>query len=224
MFIGHYGVALALKKADTKISLGWLFVATQLVDIVWGPLILLGLEQVEIVPGLTQSSPLDFVHYPYTHSLLAFLVWSLAAYLVVRFLPIKTALTKGKVALLLGVAVFSHFVLDLLVHRPDLPLAGTESAKMGLGLWDHIWAAYLLELAIFLIGLTIYMKSSRAADKLGQIGWPLFALFLLVMNAVNLWGPPPPSAQTIGWSVLISYPLLALVAHWLGKHRPSVST
>lgn len=220
MFIGHYGVALGLKKADQTISLGVLFLAVQAVDILWTVLVLLGIEKVEISPGVTAANPLDFTYYPFTHSLLMSAVWAGAAYLLFRVPPAKAGRQKSKGALIMGIAVLSHFLLDLLVHRPDLPLTfGANSPKLGLGLWNYPAAAYLLESAIFLVGVWIYLKSTTASGKLGKYGMPIFALLLLVANMLNLFGPPPPNVQMVAASGLVLYFLLAGAAFWLDKKR-----
>lgn len=220
MFIGHYGVALGLKKADKSFSLGLLFLAVQFVDILWTILVLLGIEKVEISPGVTAANPLDFTYYPFTHSLLMSAVWAGAAYLLFRILPAKKNGQKGKLALIMGIAVLSHFFLDLLVHRPDLPVAfDADSTKLGLGLWNYPAAAYILESAIFLAGVWVYLKSTAATGKLGKYGMPVFALILLVFNMLNLFGPPPPDVQMVAASGLVLYFILAGVAFWLDKKR-----
>jgi hypothetical protein len=220
LFIGHYGVALGLKKADKTISLGLLFLAVQAVDIFWTVLVLLGIEKVEISPGVTAANPLDFTYYPFTHSLLMSVVWVGAAYLLFRVLPAKTGRQKSKAALIMGIAVLSHFFLDLVVHRPDLPLGfGTDSPKLGLGLWNYPAAAYILESAIFLAGVWVYLKSTVATGKLGKYGMPIFALFLLVANMLNLFGPLPPNVQMVAASGFVMYFVLAGAAFWLDRKR-----
>lgn len=220
MFIGHYGVALGLKRADKTISLGVLFLAVQAVDILWTVLVLLGIEKVEISPGVTAANPLDFAYYPFTHSLLMSAVWAGAAYLLFRILPAKAGWQKSKLALILGFAVLSHFLLDLVVHRPDLPLAfSTGSPKLGFGLWNYPAAAYLLESAIFLAGVWIYLKSTSPVGKVGKYGMLVFALLLLVANLLNLFGPPPPNVQMVAASGFVMYFVLAGAAFWLDKKR-----
>src|SRR5688500_9190459 len=143
MFVGHYGVSFAAKKADDSIPLWLLFIAVQWLDVVWAPLILLGIEKVRIVPGFTATNPLDLYYMPYTHSLVAALLWSATAFVVYRF-GWRHADRRG--ALVVAGAVFSHWVLDFIVHRPDLPLYD-NSAKVGLGLWNVPPVAFGLELA-----------------------------------------------------------------------------
>ncbi len=133
MFVGHYGPSFAIKSLRPAIPLWLLFIAVQLVDVAWALLVLLGVEKVRIVPGVTASNPLDLYYMPYTHSLVAAIFWSVAAAVVVGLLR---RLATWFAALWIGVAVFSHWVLDFLVHRPDMPLYD-DTMKVGLGLWNY---------------------------------------------------------------------------------------
>jgi hypothetical protein len=140
----------------------------------------LGIEQVKIVPGITASNPLDLIYYPYSHSLVvASLLWAGAVYLVFCFVPINPEARKSRVALILGIVVFSHFVLDLLTHRPDLPLLGDHSPKIGLGLWNYVILSYIVEGLIFLGGLWLYLQSTTGTTFTGKYGMIIFAIFLL---------------------------------------------
>lgn len=220
MFVGHYGVALGLKKADKAVSLGLLFLAVQAVDILWTILVLLGVEKVEVSPGITRANPLDFLYYPFTHSLLMSFVWAALVYLIFRLAPAKAGWNKNRVAWIMGIAVLSHFFLDLIVHRPDLPLGfGADFPKLGLGLWNHPVAAYLLESLIFLAGVWIYLKATAPSGLLGKYGLPVFALVLLIANLLNLFAPPPPSIKVMAASGLVFYFLFAGAAFWLDKKR-----
>ncbi len=220
MFIGHYGVALGLKRADKSISLGFLFLAVQAVDILWTIFVLLGIEKVEIAPGVTAANPLDFVYYPLTHSLLMSVVWAAIVYFLFRFPPFEAGWQKGRAALIMGIAVLSHFFLDILMHRPDLPLTfGVDSPKLGLGLWNYPAASYLFEAVIFLMGVWIYLKSTSPVGAVGKYGMAVFAVLLLVFNMLNLFGPPPSSVQMVAASGLVMYLLLAGAAFWLDKKR-----
>ena len=153
MFVGHYGVSFAAKRGDSSIPLWVLFIAVQLLDVAWAPLVLLGIEKVRIVPGITASNPLDLYYMPYTHSLLAAILWSIGAFLLYR-LVVPSA--RALAALLVGLSVFSHWVLDLLVHRPDLPLYD-NTAKVGLGLWNRPVLALGLEAALLFGGILLYL-------------------------------------------------------------------
>ena len=132
MFIGHYGMAFALKRAEPKLSLGTLFLATQLVDLAWGATILLGWERVSIEPGWTAASPLRFISYPITHSLLAAGLWATAAAIAWYTWPTRDTSRHARAALIVALAVASHWFLDLVVHVPDLPLAGDDTQKVRL--------------------------------------------------------------------------------------------
>ena len=134
MFVGHFGIGLGLKRVDPKISLGTLFLAAQFIDLLWPSLLLLGLEHVEIAPGITRVTPLDFTHHPISHSLLAVVGWSLLFALAYQLLR-----RERRGATICGLAVMSHWLLDLVTHRPDLPLYPTGEILVGLGLWNSLW-------------------------------------------------------------------------------------
>src|SRR4030095_1843195 len=137
MFIGHYGVSFAIKAIDRTIPLWILFIAVQLVDVLWGVLVLAGIEKVRIVPGITATNPLDLYYMPYTHSLVGALLWSAVGCGAYWLLGKSEGRSDGRLApsLLVGLAVFSHWILDLIVHRPDLSLYD-DTFKVGLGLWN----------------------------------------------------------------------------------------
>lgn len=217
MYIGHYGVAFAFKGLWRSISLGLLFIAIQFVDILWAIFVLVGREVVNIVPGITAASPLDFVRFPYSHSLVASFVWAGAAYALFRFAPSEQQSERGKVALVMGVAVLSHFFLDVIVHRPDLPLLDGGSPKIGLGLWNNALAAYAVEGAILLAGLALYLRSTAGATGVGRYGTVAFTAGLLVLNAFSIFGPPLPTPQFLAAFALITYLAFAGVAYWLDR-------
>lgn len=221
MFIGHYGVALWLKKFDSKLSLGWLFLAVQLVDFFWSILVFFGIEKVTIVPGITEANPMDFVYYPFTHSLVAFIVWSSVIYLLVKILHFNSSLSKKSLGLLLGFAVFSHFLLDVIVHRPDLPLLGSDSFKLGLGLWNNVFFAYALETLIFVGGVYIYYKVKSPMAKSRKIGLLVFTVLLLIMNLINLFSVPPDNIKMIAVSGFMMYLLFSGFGFWLDKNLVS---
>src|ERR1700716_4465167 len=155
MFVGHYGPSLAAKAARNSIPLWVLFIAVQLLDVFWSFFVLLGIEKVRIVPGITASNPLDLYYMPYTHSLVAAILWAAAAIVLCRLL---LGVRDWPAAAWVGVAVFSHWVLDFLVHRPDLPLYD-NSFKVGLGLWNYPVFAFPLEIAVLFSGMYFYMKT-----------------------------------------------------------------
>jgi len=212
MFIGHAAVALAAKPLAPRINLGVALVAAYWVDLVWPVFLLAGIEQVRIDPGNTAFTPLDFVHYPWTHSLAAAIVWSVLFFLV--------TLNLGKrEALLLGLLVLSHWLLDALSHRPDLPLWPGGDARVGLGLWYSVPATLAVELTMFAIGVAIYTRAAPARDRTGSLAfWSLIA-FLLAAYFGNAFGPPPPGVQAIAIVGVISGPALGLWAWWADRHR-----
>lgn len=218
MFLGHFGVGFGAKAAAPKMSLGTLFLAAQFVDLLWPTLVLIGVEKVVIAPGTTRVTPLDFTDYPITHSLLLSLVWASlfgAIYLFVRRYP------KG--AWICGAAVLSHWVLDLLTHRPDLPLAPGVETRFGLGLWNSLAATLVVEVGIFGVGVWLYVRSTRAIDGVGSIAlWSLVG-FLLVVYFSNLFGPPPPSIIALAWVGQAQW-LLVIWAFWIDRHRANKSS
>jgi hypothetical protein len=212
MFIGHPATGFAAKRLAPAASLGILFVAPIFLDLLWPFFLRLGIEQVRIDPGNTAFTPLDFTHYPWSHSLLMAVVWSVvfgAAYRMWK------ADTRG--AVVAGALVLSHWVLDFVVHRPDLPLY-LDRMKVGLGLWNFVLATLVLELTMFAGGLALYLRATRAKDRTGR--WALVALvaFLLVLYASVVLGPPPPSIRTLALMGLVAW-LLPLWAWWVDRHR-----
>jgi membrane-bound metal-dependent hydrolase YbcI (DUF457 family) len=215
VFVGHYGVAFLAKAKTKEIPLWQLFIAVQLVDVVWAPLVLLGIERARIVPGITKSSPLDLYYMPYTHSLIAAFVWSAVAFLAYRaFRPSG----GGVAALVLGLAVFSHWVLDLLVHRPDLPL-WDDRYKVGLGLWNYPLAAFLVEGGLLIGGLVFYLRSSVPVSPGGTYSAWLFAVVLLITQAFVVLVQPLPSTTFAAVLFLASYLGLAATVHWVEPMR-----
>jgi hypothetical protein len=217
MFVGHYGASYAIRAARPALPLWLLFVAVQLLDFVWSVLVLAGVEKVRIVPGITASNPLDLYFMPYTHSLVAAIVWSMAATAACRSRP---KFRHGSAAVWVGVAVFSHWVFDLLVHRPDLPLYD-DTMKMGLGLWNFPAIALALEAALLFGGMALYLKKTAPVNSVGRFGPPLFGLVMLAVQAYIFFGPPPASPGAAAVTALVSYVAFAAVARWLdGKREP----
>ncbi len=213
MFIGHFGVGFAAKRANKRISLGTLFMAAQFLDLLWPLFLLLGIERVRIDPGNTALTPLNFVSYPYSHSLLAAIIWGVLFGLV--FFAIRR---NGWGAFLLGGLVVSHWVLDLIVHRPDLPLIPGLAEKVGFGLWNHPATAITIESLIFVAGAWLYFRTTRAVNRTGSLAlWGLL-LFLAVVYVMNLFGPPPDSVKPIGYIGLAQW-LLVAWAYWIDRNR-----
>jgi hypothetical protein len=214
MFIGHFGLAFGAKKAAPAVSLGSLFLACQFADLLWPTLLLLGIERVEVEPGVTAMTPLNFVSYPYSHSLLALCVWGLTSGIV--YALVRRA--RGLAALTLVALVVSHWVLDVVTHRPDMPLTLNGPARLGLGLWFSIPATLAVEFVLFGAGLAIYLRATSARDRIGSIGlWTLVA-FLLIIYLAAAFGPPPPSATAVAWSAQALW-LLVVWGYWVDNHR-----
>lgn len=213
MFLGHYAVAIGAKRAAPRTSLGTLLAAAAFLDLVWPVLVLLGLERVAVAPGATAFTPLDFEHYPISHSLLMSVVWGAAfggAYFLLRRERVGAAV--------LAALVISHWLLDAVVHRPDLPLTLGGDARIGLGLWNSISATLAVELAMFATGLWLYLGTTRARDRIGGLGFAAFVLFVLAIYAGAAFGPPPPSAAVVAWSDMGQW-LVVLLAAWIDRHR-----
>jgi hypothetical protein len=211
MFIGHFGVGLAAKKAAPSVSLGTFSLAVQFVDLLWPVFLLLGLERVCIQPGDTVVTPLDFVRYPFTHSLVTGTGWALL--FALAYLAVKR---NRRAAVILGLGVISHWVLDWIVHRPDLPLY-PGGPKVGLGLWNSVAGAVAVEGGIFGLGLALYVMTTRARDRVGH--WALWSLvsLLVAVYFANLLGGPPPSATAVAWAALAVW-LLVPSGYWIDRH------
>jgi hypothetical protein len=218
MFVGHYGVSLAAKRVDARLPLGWLFLAVQLPDIVWAVLFLLGVEKARIVPAHeTAVMAVDLYYIPYSHSLLATLLWAGAIYAIFRLLPSRAAgLRKGTVAIAMALAVLSHFVLDVIVES-NLPLYD-DAAKIGLGLANYPIAAYIVEGLILVGGLIFYLRATTPKNLTGRYGMVVFVVLMLAFNLV-MFGPPPTDLQFVALSSLGSSAVMAGVAFWLDRQR-----
>jgi len=213
MFVGHYGPSFLAKRLAPGIPLWILFLAVQLLDVFWAIFIFLGVERVRIVPGFTETNALDLYYMPYTHSLPGALAWASAAGILYRLIT-----GSGREAALVGAAVFSHWPLDLLVHRPDLPLYDNV-AKVGLGLWDYPYVTLGLEAALLLGAMGLFLQKSRPVTSSGRYSMPIFCLAILLMQAGMLFSPPPPSDRVMATTSLIAYVLVAAAIAWVEGGR-----
>jgi len=211
MFVGHYGASFAAKRVDRTIPLWVLFLAVQFLDVLWAPCILLGIEKVRIAPGITESNPLDLYYMPYTHSLVAALLWSCAGGFAYQFVARPA---RRQASAVVGFAVFSHWILDFVVHRPDLPLYD-NSAKVGLGLWNVPALAFGLEAALLFGGVWLCLRG-RLARSLGTLA---FGVLMLAIQAYVFFGPPPTSDRAAASTALIAYAVFATVIWWLQDRR-----
>ena len=212
MFAGHYSTAFAARKLKPVVPLWHLFIATQLLDFAWAILVLLGVEKVRVVPHFMEASMLDLYYMPYTHSLPGSLGWAMGAGLLYAL----WWKDKRKVAagLIFGAAVLSHWVLDLIVHAPDL-LLYPGGPKVGFGLWESLLWSQLIEGGLLLGGVVIYVMCTQPKSPVGRWApWALFA-FMVALQAYNhipVEAPPSPAMFSI--MALFAYSLLALLA-WL---------
>ncbi len=213
MFIGHFGLGFGAKRVAPAVSLGALFLAAQLADLLWPTFVLLGWERVEIQPGATRVTPLDFVSYPYSHSLLALALWGVLAG------GLYWALRRSRIgALTIAGLVVSHWVLDFVSHRPDMPLTFSGTTKVGLGLWSSLPATVVVEGLLFALGVALYLRATAPRDRVGRFAlWGLVA-FLAVVYLANLFGPPPPSVRAVAWSAEAMW-LLVAWGYWVDRHR-----
>jgi membrane-bound metal-dependent hydrolase YbcI (DUF457 family) len=213
MFVGHYGVSFAAKRAEPTIPLWVLFLAVQLLDILWAPFVLVGIEKARIVPGFTASNPFDLYYMPYTHSLVGALLWSCAGGLLYQ---IVTRPSRRRASVVIGLAVFSHWVLDVIVHRPDLPLYD-NTAKVGLGLWNAPALAFGLEATLLLGGMWLGFRGRLTRFP----GTLVFGVLMFGVQAYVFFGPPPTSDRAFAWTALIAYAAFAIVIWWLQDRRPA---
>jgi hypothetical protein len=211
MFVGHYGVSFAAKRAGVRVPLWVWFIAVQWLDVIWSVLVLMGIEKLRIVPGFTEANALDLYYMPYTHGLPGSIVLSL---IFGGIVALFTTGNRGATILLVAVASFSHWILDLVVHTPDLPLYD-DAAKVGFGLWRHVAFSFPLELIVLGLGAWLYARATVFASTKG---WYLFWGFVVFLAAVQVYanfGPPPSSPEAMAVTALALYVVLASLAAWV---------
>jgi hypothetical protein len=214
MFIGHVALGFAAKKVAPRASLGTTVAAAMFLDVLWPLFLLLGIETVRIAPGDTAFTPFDFVSYPWSHSLAMAAVWSVAfggAYHAFR----RDALT----ARILGCLVLSHWVLDWVTHRPDLPLAPWSSFKTGLSLWSSVPATLAVEGSLFIAGVVLYARATAPLDRIGRWGFWVFVAFLILIYASELGPPPKPGQEAVIPWLTLALGVLFPWAAWFDRHR-----
>jgi hypothetical protein len=213
LFIGHYAVGFAAKRFAPRASLGLLIAAPTLLDLLWPIFVLTGLEEVWIAPGNTRFTPLDFVSYPISHSLVAAIAWAtIFAVLYFWF----SNYWRGSVVVWIGVA--SHWILDLIVHTKDLPLyAG--GPKFGFGLWNHPKATVAIEVLMYAFSIWIYQRLTRAKDWKGNWGFWAFVVVLAAFYVANIFAGPPKSVKVLAIGAIVFGSLLVVWAWWFDSHR-----
>lgn len=217
MFLGHYGAALALKRAEPKVSLGTLFVAAQLVDLLWAVFLLLGWEHVRFLPDDNPFLTFQFYDYPISHSLVAAVAWGLAAAALYYSWPTRDVTRHWQAAAIVGLAVFSHWPLDLLVHVADLPIMGNDSPRLGLGLWRHEGLAAILELLVLGLGVAVYVMGRSRRHPLRPVRLAVVLVLLLATYAGSAFGPPPPNVVTVAVADIVFVLVIGLLAGWADR-------
>jgi hypothetical protein len=212
MFIGHFALAFAAKRSVPRVNLATLFAATQLPDLIWPVLVALGVERVEIAPGDTAFTPLAFVSYPWSHSLLLVAVWG-AAFAGVHRLR---TLNRPATALLVGLVV-SHWLLDFLTHRPDLPIV-PGGARYGLGLWNSVPLTVAVESVLFAAGVWLYAQATRPRSGRGQWAFVSLVAILVLAYSANMLSAPP-SVEAVWAGTIVGFLLLLAWASWTDRHR-----
>lgn len=217
MFIGHFAVGLASKRAAPKASLGPLLAAPLLADLLWPLFLLLGWEQVRIVPGGRPFQVLQFTSYPWSHSLEMDVLWG------ILFAGLYWTVTRYRAgALVIFLGVVSHWVLDAIVHVPDLPLTVTGGTRIGLSLWNSVPATVVVEYGLLAAGVWLYARTTRPRDRVGRWSfWALVAL-LAVFYGMSISGAAPPSVAALAAMTLTMW-LFPLWAWWFDRHRESVA-
>jgi hypothetical protein len=205
MFIGHFALAFAAKRAAPRVSLGILFAAAQFADLLWPFLLALGIERVRIDPGNTAFTPLDFISYPISHSLLMLLIWGALFGLLYRT-PVLSAL------------VVSHWILDFVTHRPDMPLY-PGGPKLGLGLWNFIPVTLAIETVMYMAGLWIYVRTTKPRDTSGRWGFITLAAFLFLAFMANAFGGAPPSVPALYMTGILAGIAILVWSWWADNHR-----
>jgi hypothetical protein len=213
MFLGHFAVGFAGKKVARRSNVAVLIAAALFLDLLWPVFLMLGWEQVRMNPGVTNFKKFDFTYYPWSHSLLMSVVWAsafaLLYFLISRYRP-------GAIAV--WICVISHWVLDWISHRPDLPLYPGGS-DFGLGLWNSVAATMVVELLMFAVGLWLYLKTTRARDGIGLYAFLAYIIFLLMAYVGDRFSGPPPSVANLVWASIIAEVILITWAWWFDRHR-----
>lgn len=218
MFIGHYATALVSKRFAPKTSLGTLFLSAQLLDLLSSFFLLLGLEHVRIEPGNTVLVPIDFYDYPFSHSFVAAAGWSLT----ISFLYFAIS-RYARGSWIVGLCAFMHWILDAIVHRPDLPLTPGGNVYIGLGLWNSLTGTIIIEFSLFFIGLAVYLRTTMSRDRIGEYGLWSLLIVLIVIGIASIFDPLPPGEQAISIAGNASW-FFVLWAYWIDRHRKVCSS
>jgi hypothetical protein len=212
MFLGHFGLALGAKRVAPGPSLGTAILAAQWADGIWPFFVLLGIERLAIAPNITRVTPLDFVSYPYSHSLVADVGWAIA------FAVVYGMVRKNwRGAAWLGALVLSHWVLDVVAHRPDMP-TWPAGPKLGLGLWNSLPGTLIVEFVLLGLGAWLYATVTKPRDRLGTILFAALGVVLAALFLASTFGPPPPSAEAVAITAIAGW-LFVAWGYWIDRHR-----
>jgi membrane-bound metal-dependent hydrolase YbcI (DUF457 family) len=214
MFIGHFAVGFAAKKFAPRASLAPLLAAPLFLDLLWPILVLLGWEHVRIDPGNTRYTPLDLWDYPWSHSLLMSIVWATAFALIYQLI---TRYRPGAIAIWIGVV--SHWLLDWISHRPDMPLYPGGGPRLGLGLWNSIPGTMIVEITMFAVGVALYVQMTRPRDRIGRYAFLAYVGLLLLMYIGDRFSPPLLSVADVAWTGVAASVILIPWAWWFDHHR-----
>jgi len=213
MFIGHFAVGFGAKKIIPQVKLGTLFFAAQFLDLLWPIFLILGIEHARIAPGNTAFTPFDFYDYPFSHSLLTSIGWAFLFGGIYYY--VKKNLRNS---IIVGCAVFSHWLLDFFTHKPDLPIAPGIHTILGLGLWNSMIGTILVEGILFIGAVYIYIRTTKSIDRIGNYAlWGLIAL-LLISYIANIISPPPPNMTAVAYAGFAQWLFIAW-AYWVDRHR-----
>jgi len=216
MFIGHIGLGLAAKRMAPRVSLGVLLLSCQALDILCGTFVLIGLEKMRLHPGDMAMSSLEFVSFPWSHGLVMALVWS-----VIGYAAAQSLFRSRRTSLVIAALIFSHWVLDFISHRPDLPILGGGSFKLGLGLWNSVAGTLIVEVGLLAIGVILYTRTTTRSDRQGLFALSSLVIFFTALFFLNHFGPQPPVDMSPRKLVLpiFAYVLLLPWGIWIDRHR-----
>ncbi len=219
MFIGHLGVGFAMRKFDKKTNLAWFFVSVLFLDLLLWVFVLLGFEKVIVPQNFKNLHYLKFI-FPYSHSLVSTIAWSILVYVAAEVIT-----KRRRTSVLLGLGVFSHYILDFIVHPTDLTILGDNSMVVGLGLWNHIYIALFVELILYIIGLAIYLRETKGINFWGKYGIYILSVFIIAAAFISqLLSPQPQNGNEVAGSALLSTVLLILISFWLDRKRIPVES
>lgn len=219
MFIGHYAIGFMLKKVEPRLSLGTLIFGTAMLDILFGFFLLTGVEHARIVPGATAVSPFEFYDYPVSHSVLGAAFWAAIGFLVYWLWPKKDHILRKQPAFVFAAAIFSHIILDIISHTPDITIFGNNSPGIGLSLWNSIAGTMIVEIGLFFIGVFLYMRTTYSASSAGKYGFASFVLILMVLYIANTPGSPPPNTVSMGITAIAGQLVFVAIAFWVDRNR-----